>query len=221
MRKNDKFHKSKEIRKIYAEYRKLWRSRFQYGEWVRVTPYQKGWSRHFDLRKDIKRRSDAPWIRKALNLVNTTRYCREKDFLVYSYKEKKMVPMQQDLGRLSEKEYAKITDERVKKYLVKKLFYKNTYYAKNVPYYGYTLIHEYWAVYKIEPNMIVERWVPDPHWERRKGELELKIERHNLWPKIVRELGGSFHNKEWRESPWLKNKYGEFIEFEEDLEELE
>lgn len=219
MRRNDKFHKGKEIRRIYAEWRKMWTSRWQHGEWITVTPYQQGWVRYFDLRKDIKNRSDAPWIRKALNLVNNTIQCRTKKFERYSFSENKMMPISQDLGRLSEKEYAKVTDARVKKYLVKKLFYKNTYFAKNVPYHAYTLKHEYWAVFVIEPNMVVERWIPDPEWESRKGELDNKIETHNLWPKINRELGGYNHSKEWKLTPYLRNKRGEFIEFEEDLEE--
>ena len=213
MKRNDKFFKGKEILKIYTEYCKFWTSRFKYGEWLKVKPYQQGWVRYFVLRKDISNRSDAPWIQKALDLVNNVQRCRNKEFERYSSQKKKDIPIQQTLSNISEKEFDKLDDDRVKKYLERRTFYKKTYLGKSTPYYGYTLKHNYWAVFEIEPNVILERWIPDPVWESRKGELDLKMERHNLWPKIYKELGISSHNKDdWGMSPYLRSKYGEYTE---------
>jgi hypothetical protein len=209
MRRNEKFHKGKEVRKIYNEYCRQWTERRTHGEWVRVAPYQLGWTRHFKLRDDISRRSDAEWIQKALDLVNTFQYCRNKKFVRRTHK-KQVVVIEQTLRHISVEKFEKL-EPRIAKYFRRGWYFPR---ANGEPYEVYYFIHDYWAVFAVEPNMIVEQWVPDRRWEQKMGELRLKIERHNLWPKINRELGWSNHSKEWRLSPYLKNKRGEFSNFE-------
>lgn len=213
MQRNRKFYKGKEIRKLYTEYSRRWSERFTHGEWIKVEPYQKGWTRFFVLRDDISRRTDAPWIQRALDLVNTFQYNRNKEFTRYDRGKREDVPIEQYLGWILEKDYEAI-DKRVAKYLNIRKYHTKTY-GRDTTFDAYGLKHDYWTVFAIEPNIIVERWVPDPKWESRIGELALKIERHNLWPKIGKELGWSVSGKsDWGMSPYLKNKRGINSDFE-------
>lgn len=220
MRRNEKFYEGKEVRRIYKEWTDLWRSYKDLGHWVKVKPYRRGWTRYYVLRNDISRRKDAFYIQKALDLVNTTRYSRSKKFTTRDWRSKKDKPISQSLGYISEEKYEGL-DDRIKKHLVKRIYTQKTVWGKR-EYVGYTLRHEYWAEFKIEPNIIVEHWIPDVEVERRRAELDLKIERHNLWPKIYREHGWS--NWKW-DNPYYeryKNRRGEIGNFEEEyLEEIE
>jgi hypothetical protein len=223
MRRNEKFYKSKEIRKIYNEYSRQWTDRYTHGDWVQVTPYQLGWTRYFKLRDDISRRSDADRIQTALDLVNTFQYCRNEKFVRRTHK-KQIVVIEQDLKHLSVEQFEKLDPPVAKYFRMGWLYPKINRWSVGLPrppYKVYYFKHSYWAVLHKDPNIITEQWRPDEAWERRMGELQLKIDRHNLWHKINRELGVSNKHKEWRLTPFLKNKRGQFIDTTVDYDELD
>ena len=218
MKRNAKFYERKALRRLYNEYSKQWKERFQHGEWVKVNPpYQKGWLRFFDLRDDIKRRRDASRIKKALELVNNTTYCRRKDFTTYNYTKKKRVPIEQTPRFISEEKFLEL-DPSIQKFLEKRQYTEKTYFGKKIKV-GYTLRYDYWVVFVIEPNMVVERWVPDPKWESKMAEITNKIHRDNLWPKMSKEFGWKMNYKEITMTEWLRNKRGELLDQDYILEE--
>ena len=206
---NSKYDKEKKLRKLWNEYKESWALRKNHGKWVKVDPYQRGWIRRFDLREDIKNREDSPYIREALTFINNTLFCRERDFLQYNYRTKKMVPMEQKIGTVSPVQYDGF-DEKMKSYFVRKdVLHIFQPFTKKMWTTRYEFKYDFWFEYVIEPNIIEYQWVPDPDWETHIAELEHRIERENLWPKINKMLGVSAHSPEDYEGPYFKNKYGE------------
>jgi len=213
--KRRKTDNEKELRKLWSEYNNSWKVSKERGQYVEVEPYQSGWIRYFIPRQDIKNRTDIRWIRQALDLINNTRFCHNKDFIVKDSKGK-YVPIEQRLGSISEEKYESLVQN------VKKLFEKRQFvqkYSKQI-YFRYCFKLEWYFEYQIEPNIVTHHWMPDPEWETHVAEISHRIGRNNLWPKINRMLGSSTKYKEWRLSPKLKNKYGMYFS-EEDYDVID
>lgn len=221
MQRNHKTEQEKELRRFYEAYRNTWDSKKEHGQWKEVEPYQKGWVRFFELRDDIKNRTDAGAIQKVLEVVNNRLYCGREDFLYQKYtkgKKKVMLPLKQTVRYLLESTYEQL-DERTKSYFSKKIWMEKRMYPSKhyVTITGYMVNDPYWFVYKIEPNVITHHWIPDSEWESHCQEIRNKIQRNNLWPKIYRMLGGdSMKEKGYLYNPaWMKSKYGENLSDED------
>jgi hypothetical protein len=205
----------KKLRKLWKEYRDTWGKQKEHGQWIEVEPYQRGWRRYFVPRPDIKNRTDIRWIRQALDLINNTKFCRNKDFIVKDFKGQYKA-VEQRLGTLTEEKY-NAQPQNVKKLFIRAAFVSK--YTKQT-YYRYVFQLEWYFEYKVEPNIVTHHWLPDTDWETHITELSHQIERNNWWPKIDKMLGNSRKYKEWRLSPYLRNKYGECLT-EEDFDIIE
>lgn len=199
----------KEIRRLWMEYLEYNSRRRESGHYIPVTPYRAGWNRTFVLREDVQNRTDARYIRQALDLINNTRFSRKKDFKEQCYKTGKMVPMQQELFTITTKKWEELSPN------VQKLFtsyYDYNYYNKT-PTRRYHFKYPWMFEFKISARYIREQWVPDEVFEQRRAEIINRIERHNLWPKFNKIMGWKSWN-DMREGPWYSYKMGKHYDRE-------
>lgn len=205
--KNDR---EKKFRKVWREYQEATDWKKEHGHWEKVEPYQRGWTRTFELRSDIKNRDDAPYIRQALHLVNNVQFCRSREFFHWDWKLKKDVPMEQKLGLLSPEQYANLS-EKLRSYFVKRELidiHRWPYFTRKLVT-RYEFKSEFWFVFLIEPYIVEYHWIPNPEWESRYTEISNRITRNNWWPKIGKACGwSSNHRDTWKEDKWTKNKKG-------------
>lgn len=227
MQKTHRDEQEKTLLKLYREYRDTWDRRKNHGTWVEVTPYQKGWVRFYVLREDARNRNDANRLRKVLDLVNYKKYCPREDFTIPLRKngrvvKGKRVPIDQKLNWLTEKQYSELPDD-IRKYFVRQTWTERRMYPTKhyVTIVGYVPTMPEYFVFQVEQNIITHHFVPDGEWESHVAEIQNKIDRENLWPKINKALSRSMHNGYHfhdERSVYAKNRYGEFLT-KEDLEQ--
>ena len=208
--RNNKREQNREILRLYRELQRMWRDRREgnNGSLVELeTPYQLGWDRYFVLRDDIKTRKDVHVISKILTLINNTIYSRKGDFKLYNYKIKKWEPISQTIESIDLSTFEMLS-EKEKSFFHKRyeLRYSSAVREK-VWQTRYVFRFPEFFVFKIVPHMITHQWIPDSEWERRYTEINNKIRRNNLWPKIVKLLGGSFRMDKNYGQGIIKYKY--------------
>ena len=202
--------REKELRRLSKEYQESWQRCRDEGEWVDVEPYQRGWIRSFELRDDAKNRDDVRSLRRVLDLTNETRFCRNTEFLERDWKTGKMVPMKQELKSLTEDQFLKL-DEQMQSYFTRQEWYDINRYTNTrnwIVRYFVRPNYKYYFVFKIEPNMVTQEWIPSNEAETRRAEVSHYIERNGLWDKINHIHGNSSHYHDWRPSLYRKNKLG-------------
>jgi hypothetical protein len=220
MKRSFKDEKEKELRRLSTELNKLWKDRRTSGTWVDVPPYQKGWIRYYVLRDISKNNPDAHQLRQALDLVNSVKYCDREDFCWKGWRDNKLHPIEQRLGHITKEKFNSLPD-RIKKYFryhewIEKMIYGH----RNVN--GYRIIDDYHFVFKVEPNIITQQWIPDGEVESRIKEIDNYFEKNNLIPKLNKIFGHRTKYKDLRLSPYLKNKFGHTLsdeDFDYDEEE--
>lgn len=220
-RNHHKRELNKKLRKWLNEYDDLKSlPRENKGYLVPVKPFQDGWKRTFVLRDDIKNRSDSFVLKKVLNLVNNTLFSHKKDFMYYDWKQRRKLPIKQELKSITEKQYEAL-DEQMKSYFYKtiEVKYIGSYVYEKIEY---KIKKPYLFVYKIYPRMINFRWIPDSEYESRMQYLEYKLynqyerELHNLqywsnhhWRAYNKKLKYSLSNTDLKDIEQLgEKKYG-------------
>jgi len=208
--------KERQLRQLYEQFIDTWKMDKEHGSWVKVEPYQRGWTRVFTLRDDIKNRDDVADIRQVLHMVNTKVFCRNEDFLHYDWKQKKDVPIEQHPRKLMEEQYNALTEKQQSYFSKTTVIETRTFpFHKKEMVVRYEVKNPFWYVFLIEPNMIEYHWHPDPEWESHCAEITHKIDRENLWPKINKMLGASTHyHRGWKPDAWMRNKSGEVMTYE-------
>lgn len=208
MFRNHRDEKEKELIRFFDTWDKLWARSRNSGTWIDIEPYQRGWVRKFKLRDDAKNRVDAQYMRQVLDLVNNKLYSRNQDFQKKNWKTGKLENIPQKLGRISSAKYDTL-NEKLKSYFSRiDVFYK--LYNKYVT--EYEVCDDYYYVYEINPNIITQHWVPDAEIESLLGEMNQKIRRDNLWPKVAKARGQSSGYHHYKLTPYMKNKMGDIIE---------
>ena len=219
MLRNHKTEEHKKLRRLWNEYVKLQKSRKTSGEWIDVEPYQRGWVRSFVLRDDAKNRTDAREMQQVLDKINNTVYCNNEKFLHRNWKTGKMEPIPQRPKYLNDAEYNALTEKQ------KSFFEQRTWIANKVTVAGrgnsaekkyvtgYVFRNDFYLVFKIEPNIVTEHWIPNQEIESRYGELSSHFEKNGLWGKFNKAMHWST-GYEWdKNSHKYRNKYG--FEFED------
>jgi len=214
MRNRNRLEQNKKLRKLYDEYNMKWHTSRDAGHFVDVEPYQRGWSRQYDLRDDVKNRRDANVLRQILQKINTVRYSSREDFTAWDYKTKKRVPMVQKLKIITVQEYDQL-NEQMQKYFVKDFEYHKLTHSV---WYFYKFSPTYYFTFVVEPNMITQHWIPDGDVETRIAEITNRVHRDNLWPKFGKltshGLSGWYDDDR---SIYRKNKLGKLF-VDEDFE---
>ena len=165
------------------------------------TPYQKGWVRTFRLRDDIARSSQAEFYQALLEKINTKDYCNEKSFQrkKRGKRKKGYEPKEQWLKTFTEAEWSsaklKITESEKQHFFLKE--YQNPY--NRCIDKRYTFVEPWRYVFQIKANMITHAKMVDEVLEQQIQQLDNRIERHHLRPKISKLTKGkvySYHNGE-------------------------
>jgi len=209
MKPDHKKQKDKQLIGMVRELNILRKQRREAGIWEEVEPYVHGYYRTYELRDDIKNRRDAKEIREVLQMINSVKYCRRKDFLAWNYKTNKKEDIAQPLGAISKQKYDALSEKH-------KSFFYLTYSRENmskqlIPEYRFK--YDYYFVKTISENIITHHWIPDANIERLYAELNKKMVRDNLWPKHAKARSKSLHNgyDHW-EGIYRKNKMGELMD---------
>lgn len=164
-------------------------------------PYHKGSIRAFRLRDDVARSSKAEFYQNLLEKINTKDYCNDKSFLRKrrGKRKKGYEPREQWLRTFTEEEWSssslKITEQE------KQHFFLKEYPASHSRYINkrYTFIEPWRYVFQIKPNMITHAKLVNEVLEQQIQQLDNRIERHHLWPKISKLTDGivySYHEGE-------------------------
>lgn len=206
--------KQKSLRRLWMEYINLCSKDADTGHWEEVEPYQKGWLRFFVLRDDIRNRSDAREIRRALELIQNVQYCPRENFTEWNYKARAYVPIRHKLGWITPEKYNSL-DERIKSYF-RKAIWVDTYkypYPHKKERTGYVVKYDYWFVYQIQPNIITHHWIPNPETESRLSELQKILYSRENVGELHKVMGWSAHTKKnyGTTSVWMKNKNGYYL----------
>lgn len=212
MNRTQRDEKDKELRRLWRKYRETWDKSREHGQWVTVNPYQHGWLRKYQPRPDIKNRNDIRFIRQALDLLNSTVYCRNKNFMRHSWRDKKDVPIEQPLRKLTEEQFNKLS-EKMQSYFTRSICIETFFwpYHQKREVVRYIFKHPFWFEFIVEPNIVVAHWLPDSEWESYCAEISNHIQRNGLWPKIGKAMGWKQHPPELREGPYYKNKNGDAL----------
>jgi hypothetical protein len=217
MQRNHKTEEHKRLRRIWNEYNNLSDARRKTGEWIDVEPYQRGWIRYYALRDDAKNRRDAREMQQVLDMINTMEFCNNEKFLRRNWKTNKWEPIPQKPKYLTTQQYDAL-NEKHKSFFNKREFVETTNFRgfkEKRLITAYVFHYDYYLVFRKEPNMVTQHWIPNQEIESRFGELKESMQRNNLWTKMNKALHWSTgHNRGWNES--LPHKYRNMDGFEFD-----
>ena len=219
MHRNKKTEEHKRLRKIIKEYDRLSTERFRVGAWVDVEPYQRGWVRDFVLRDDVKNRSDAREFQQALDLINLTVFCRNQDFLHRNWKTGELQPIKQYPKHPTVEQYNAMTEKLQSMFELRRYndrVYRNGRYEfESVE--RYTFRWNYYLVFRVQPNIVTQHWIPDNEVHSRFGELKHYIDSNGLWTKFPKALHWNVGYRE-RFHPNPRYRNADNFEFEDDVE---
>ena len=161
---NTKHPLYKEMLKVEREIDALYEIKWNQNYVQLEKPYKSGYYKTFDLRDDIKNRSDAWVFYKCIELAATTVWCKDKTFKS-KYRKGKFEDIRPGFATISENVY-RFLGPAVKKYFTKLNYYDKgwtpyrDYYKCNAP--------SYFFVDKITP-----RWIT--HYKEHDSVLEIQI----------------------------------------------
>lgn len=185
----------REVRRFFEKYKKMQDDLWHLPKITLDKPRFVGWQRFYVLRDDIARRKDAKEIRAVLDMVNQTRYSKTKDFSQHDV-EQRIHATKQHIMNLSEKQYNALSEGQ------KKFFLKDWDGRKKFVFYSF--YSNYFFVFKIKRHYITEVQVLDAELESRIKEIQNKITKLNLWPKIHKLMGWRMYKAYDYNSPRFK-----------------
>ena len=219
MQRNHKTEEHKRLRKLWKQYLELGDARKKSGEWVDVEPYQRGWIRYYVLRDDARNRKDAREMQQVLDIINTEVYCNNQRFERRNWKTNKWEPIPQKPKYLLEDAYNQLT-EKQKSFFVKREWVEvstNMGVKKKTFYSGYIFKYDYYLVFRKEPNIVVQHWIPNSEVESLYGELRSYMDRNNIWAKLNKAMHwNTGHNNRWDNPVAHKYRNDQGFEFEDD-----
>lgn len=194
--------------------KKLWKQRNNL-PWILLDePYQKGWQRHFKLRDDVVRSSEAEFYKTLLEKINTWQFSSDKTFKKRKSKKRKNASSVQiqRLKEFTESEWnsPKLElSEREKVHFTKQERWSKVFERYRIHY----VFNEPWRyVLQVKPYMITHKRMLDSDLE---SEIQLVLNytsNYNLRGKINRLVKGQsynwgyFQSENPREISPIKNK---------------
>lgn len=195
LRHHKETHK-KSLRKLLKEYNGLWKVPMEErGVWVDVKPYQDGWERFAVLREDIRNRADSRVFQENLDRINSRQFSKRKDFMRWSYKERKWYEAPFVFRTLDDLTGQALA-ERHRKWFFRAE--KRWISWSQVSVYHWVYSYEYHFVLKVVPSMVIQHFKPDGAWESRLQEL-----RTILWDngetagKVANMMGYRSNDRDW------------------------
>jgi len=182
----------KQLRALHRLDMKLWREKQKLPLVPLQAPYQKGWVRTFRLRDDVARSSKAEFYQALLEKINTRDFCNDKSFMRKKggKRKKGSEPREQWLQTFTEEEWTnekfKLTEQEKQHFFLKE--YSNPF-NRSVQK-RYTFIEPWRYVLKVRPYIITHAKLLDEVLEQQMQQLDNRIERHHLGPKIRKLIYG-------------------------------
>jgi hypothetical protein len=152
-------------------------------------PIRRGWKKYYVLRADIARRDDAVTFHRILEKVNTTIYCRARDFK--EKKNKVRVDMPHELGFIETKKWD--LPPAYKKFFVYKEKLKHGKYGKTWQK-GWFFLYPYMFVTKVKPHYLTHYRPVDGEIETRLAEIGGYLYRDGNDTRLNHLLGYSYHD---------------------------
>jgi hypothetical protein len=163
-------------------------------EYMEVKPIRDGWIRYFDLREDLKGRSDYKYLREILDVCNVEQFCRNKKFKIPK-KNWRYYNLDKDfhLKNLSDKERNKLSER------AKTEFWKEEKVSWSGGIYNiwHPAIPSWMLVAKIKPHYIRYFGVFDNEAKSQYQRLRNKFETNNLYPKLNKLYGWGNGYDDW------------------------
>jgi hypothetical protein len=217
MQRNHKTEEHKRLRRLYNKYDKLRRARKTSGEWVDVEPYQRGWIRYYVLRDDAKKRNDAREMQQVLDRINTMEFCNNEKFLRRNWKTHKWEPMPQKPKYLTQQQYDELS-EKHKSFFMKREWVDTINlrgFKQKCVVIGYVFRDDFYLVFRKEPNMVTQHWIPNQEIESLYGELDTHMNNNNLWTKLNKAMHWRNGYRDWNEKEKPKYRNADGFEFED------
>ena len=205
----------KDCLRYEKESRALWEAQRKLPLIPLEKPIRHGWERFYVLRPDLHKHKHHKALMTILAMLGTTAWCDRKDFMRKKWNGKKLVPVEQDLKHLSEKEYEKL-DEKLKPWFTRTLHHSRW---GGWTYYVYVFTHPQFFVFKIKTFYYTHRQAVD-------GELESKAKyadnKAYYWPSFLVRHKDSFSAGRWydRYGDDPKNQRAD-VNYKEQLKELD
>jgi hypothetical protein len=200
----------KHLIQLYREERILHLQKRNLGWEGLAQPYQRGWTRSFELRDDVVRSGGAIFFASILRKINTKYWCYRKDFMIKKRKLGKKIytVKQQNLLEPDPCHFAKLkfTDKE------KQFFHMREYFKSGTIEKKYVFNEPWRFVVCTRPNIITRVRKTDPEIERQLEEINSFLRKNNYRNRQIRLTRGNL-KKYWKsyeantdEKNWLKNK---------------
>jgi len=174
-------------------------------------PYQKGWKRSFVLRDDVKRSGNAAFYEELLTKINTVEYSSDKAFKTKKRRKTQniYVAREQHLRAFTWQEWTdpklKVTDKEKPHFHWQQIWnpFQKCWHERLV-------FNEQWRyVLQIKPHIITHVKLIDSVLEQQIKQLDNRIERNHLRPRMSKIIGGRYH---YGKLPYNQNKlYKSFV----------
>lgn len=210
-KKFDKFENEKELISLWKKQARLMKGKRSLN-WIELPkPERWGYKRFFVLREDIAKSREAEFYKGILKLVQNTVLCRDKKFEAKDYETKTRKPIIQHIASIGHSDWNKLDAEGKLTNKQKMMFTQvwKTNKGGRGGYWVFEFNKPWMFVTKIQPHYITHRILINPQLESEIRELENKIERNNLWPKIGKLKG-------WRSYRGYMAEKNDLIEKETD-----
>lgn len=181
--------RDKELLRLEREYNQLHRALNDAPVVPLAEPYQRGWSKTYVLREDIRRRNDVAVFRTVLAALNQRIWSRERDFILpdgQTYRlrpriilplEWKRLPWPASHRRLFA--YGPWEEE----FLPRRSFRRRRLVV------GFSILNPWWMEEDVQPWMITHQRGELPEVRRRMTEIETRMEHTRGWERLGRLHG--------------------------------
>jgi hypothetical protein len=186
----DKFENEKDLIATWKKKNRLYQGKRALN-WVELPkPERRGYKRYFVLREDVAKSKEANFYRTILSFIQKTVLCRDKNYEYKDHTSKAKKPIMQYVKDIDLREWNKLVLENKLTPKMQMQFerkWKTT--TPNRGHWVYEFKKPWVYAFKIAPHYITHRILINPQLESELRELENRIEKQNLMPKISKIMG--------------------------------
>ena len=193
--------------KIYREAKEIDEQIRNLGYRKLPKPIQQGWTMQLTLRDDYKKRKDHKYWEELLEIVETSEYSANRNFMRRTYLSKKKKKVILTPRSLREGYYEEILEEKYKKHFEKRLVSSYNWGSYFRPSFEYVLVQGFMFVSEIIPRMVDKVKITDSVLESKSKRLWNTIETNNYMHIIDKYLGWHYKDDWNYESKEITNRH--------------
>jgi len=155
-------------------------------------PIRTGYKKFFVIRPDIAAGDDVDLYKQILPYVQNTIYSNNREFLVKDYKTKKMLPKPHKPANIEHKVWNTLVDAKFNSRqsgMFERVWKQTGLKNPKIGKFEYLFTKDWAFAEKIEPHYKTHTLLLDPDLESELQQINNRIDRNNLWPKINKLLG--------------------------------